>query len=286
MTDKLITLALRSYIVFAFLFIFAPIVVLIVFSFNDDRFPSLPFKGFSTTWYNAVFNDPDIVASFKSSIWVAACVAAIATLLGAAAAYAVNRYEFPGKNLYLAVAVLPPTIPLIVLGLSLLVFLNQISLSGSRLSIVLGQVVLCASFSMAIVRLRLVEMDQSLEQAAWNLGSSEWRAIKEVILPQIAPALVASFLLTAAISFDEFMVAWFVSGLDVTLPVKIFALLEGQVSPRINAIGSIVFGITITLVVLAQLVLTRWNPGRQQEGLEDEVSQAATGLERAVVQGG
>jgi spermidine/putrescine transport system permease protein len=106
--------------------------------------------------------------------------------------------------------------------------------------------------------MRLTEMDPTLEQAAWNLGSSQWRAIKEVILPQALPAIVAALLITMAVSWDEFIISWFVSGLDVTLPVQIFNELQGQVSARINAIGTIVFGVTILLVVLAQLALFVW----------------------------
>jgi spermidine/putrescine transport system permease protein len=100
--------------------------------------------------------------------------------------------------------------------------------------------------------MRLAEIDSGLEEAAWNLGANEWRAVREVILPFVAPALLASLLVTMAVSFDEFMIAWFVSGLDQTLPVKILLLLQGQVSPRINAIGTIVFLISFSLVAFAQ----------------------------------
>jgi spermidine/putrescine transport system permease protein len=103
--------------------------------------------------------------------------------------------------------------------------------------------------------MRLAEMDQGLEEAAWNLGATEWRSIIEVVLPFAAPAILASALITMAVSFDEFMIAWFVSGLDQTLPVKILVLLQGQVSPRINAIGTIVFTISFTLVAIAQIII-------------------------------
>jgi spermidine/putrescine transport system permease protein len=98
-------------------------------------------------------------------------------------------------------------------------------------------------------------MDPALEEAAWNLGSNQWRTIREVVLPQALPAIVAAFLITMAVSWDEFIIAWFVSGFDITLPVKIFNLVQGTISPQINAIGSIVFGMTITLVLLAQAAI-------------------------------
>jgi spermidine/putrescine transport system permease protein len=264
MSDRLINVAFKAYILIMFIFIFAPIVTLVIFSFNVERFSSLPWKGFGTVWYKAVFSDPTVVGGFWNSLVVGLSVAVISTFLGFTAAYFVNRWDFRGKTLYLAIAVLPPCIPLIVLGLSLLIFLSQIKLSGYLYSVVISHVVLCSAFAMAVCRMRLTEMDQSLEEAAWNLGASQWRAIREVVLPQAMPAIIASLLLTMAISFDEFIIAFFVSGLDATLPVKIYALLGGQVSPRINAIGTIAFGISITLVVLAQIAAMVWGSRRSE----------------------
>jgi spermidine/putrescine transport system permease protein len=115
---------------------------------------------------------------------------------------------------------------------------------------------------MAIVRLRLAQMDESLEPAAWNLGASEWRAMREVIVPFCRPAIVAALCLTAAVSFDEFVVAWFVSGLNKTIPVVILEILTGNVDPQINAIGSFVFLTSISLVIIAQmLIMTRGRRG-------------------------
>jgi spermidine/putrescine transport system permease protein len=117
-------------------------------------------------------------------------------------------------------------------------------------------------FAMALIRLRLSQMDQSLEAAAWNLGATEWRAMRDVILPFTLPAILAALFITMAVSFDEYAIAWFVSGFQETLPVRILAMFQGQVSPRINAIGSIVFTITMTLVILAQAILLLRRPAR------------------------
>ena len=114
---------------------------------------------------------------------------------------------------------------------------------------------MCIPFAMAIIRLRLSQMDPSLEAAAWNLGATNWRAMKEVIFPFVKPAIVSALCLTAAVSFDEFAVAWFVSGLNKTVPVMILEILQGQVDPRINAIGTFVFLTSISLVVVAQVFL-------------------------------
>ena len=258
MSERLIKYGFRLYIVLGFAFIFAPILSLIVFAFNEDRFPSLPWRGFSTRWFEAVFETPEFTSALKNSLVVGAIVAVIATFLGGTAAYFLNRWNFRGKGVYLGIAVLPPCIPLVILGLALLIYLKEIGLSGSLTSVVISHVVIASAFALGIVRMRLTEMDPSLEQAAWNLGSSQWRAIKEVVLPQALPAIVAALLITMAVSWDEFIISWFLSGLDVTLPVAIFNELQGQVSARINAIGTIVFGVTILLVVLAQVALFVW----------------------------
>ena len=121
-----------------------------------------------------------------------------------------------------------------------------------------------ARFAMALIRLRLSQMDPSLEAAAWNLGASQWRAMREIILPFTLPAILSALFITMAVSFDEFAIAFFVSGFNETLPVRILAMFQGQVSPRINAIGSIVFTVTMALVVLAQVALVARNPARRQ----------------------
>ncbi len=273
MSERLIKYGFRLYIVLGFAFIFAPILSLMVFAFNEDRFPSLPWRGFSTRWFAAVFETPEFTSALKNSLVVGGIVAVIATFLGGTAAYFLNRWNFRGKGVYLGIAVLPPCIPLVILGLALLIYLKEIHLSGSLTSVVISHVVIASAFALGIVRMRLTEMDPTLEQAAWNLGSSQWRAIKEVVLPQALPAIVAALLITMAVSWDEFIISWFVSGLDVTLPVAIFNELQGQVSARINAIGTIVFGVTILLVVLAQLALFVWaKTGSRRLAVETEAA--------------
>jgi len=255
MGERLTTLIQRVYVLFCLAFIFCPIVTLIVFSFNVDRFPSLPWKGFSLAWYQALFEDPTIIDAFQNTLTVGICVALVSTFLGFTAAYFDFRWDFAWKRAYLAIVILPPTIPFLILGLALLLFLSRIGLGSSLTGVFVSHVVICTPFALAIIRMRLAEMDKGLEEAAWNLGASEWRSVLAVILPFVLPALVAAALITMAVSFDEFMIAWFVSGLDQTLPVKILLLLQGQVSPRINAIGTIVFAVSFTLVAIAQIIL-------------------------------
>ena len=137
----------------------------------------------------------------------------------------------------------------------MLAWLSKIGASGQIWSIVAAHTVLTAPFAMAVIRLRLNQIDPSLEAAAWNLGASQWRAMRWVILPFARPAIVSALCLTAAVSFDEFAVAWFVSGLNKTVPVLILEIVTGNIDPQVNAIGTLVFGVSITLVALAQILL-------------------------------
>lgn len=255
--NRWIDRALRLYVLVSFGFIFAPIAASFIFSFNIDRFPSLPLGGFSTTWYEAVYGDPLVWEGLGNTLVTGFVVALTATAIGFGAAYTDFRYRFFGKSIYLALALLPPTIPVVILGLAMLAFLSNTSLSGEVYSVIIAHVVMCAPFAMAIVRLRLSQMDPSLEAAAWNLGASEWMAMRHVIVPFCQPAIFASLFITMAVSIDEFAVAWFVSGLHETLPVKVLGFLQGQVSPRINVIGTFVFLASMTLVVFAQLLLMK-----------------------------
>ena len=139
----------------------------------------------------------------------------------------------------------------------MLAWLGRIGLSGTLPGIVIAHTVMGAPFAMAICRLRLSQMDLSLEAAAWNLGASQWGAMRYVVLPFCLPALISAFCLTAAVSFDEFIVAWFVSGLNKTVPVMILEILQGNVDPQINAIGTVVFLTSMALVIVAQLLLLK-----------------------------
>jgi len=253
--DRSIVIFLRIYIGLVFCFVFAPIVASFIFSFNSDRFPTIPLGHFTLHWYQTIYNDPDIWDALQVSGITAVTVSVIATFIGFCTAYTDFRYKFFGKNAYLALALLPPTIPLVIMGLAMLAWLSRIGMSGHLYSIVIAHVVMCTPFAMAIIRLRLAQMDPSLEAAAWNLGASEWRTMGNVIVPFTLPAIVSSLCLTAAVSFDEFAVAWFVSGLNKSVPVIILEILQGQVDPQINAIGTFVFIISMTLVVTAQVLL-------------------------------
>ena len=240
----------RSYMVLVLLFVLAPIAASLVFSLNIDRFPSLPLTGFTTDWYRQTFTDPLVLDAFLRSVYVAVPAGVLSTVLGFAAAYSDYRFSFRGKSLFNMLMLLPPTIPAVIMGLAMLSYLSRLNLAGNVYAVLICHVVTGLPFAMAIIRLRLGQMDPSLEPAAWNLRATAGQTLWHVVIPFCRQSLLAAFLITAAVSFDEFIVAWFVSGLEETVPVRVLVFLQGQVSPRINAIGTVVFATSILLVVV------------------------------------
>jgi spermidine/putrescine transport system permease protein len=251
---------LRLYLVAVFGFVFAPIIASMVFSFNSDRFPTIPLGSFSLQWYQQVWANDAMWEAMGNSVIVALSVAVVSTFIGFCTAYTDYRYQFFGKSFYLGLALLPPTIPLVIMGLAMLAWFSRIGMSGQVWSVMIAHTVLCTPFAMAVVRLRLQQMDANLEAAAWNLGASEWVAMREVVLPFTLPAIISALCLTAAVSFDEFAVAWFVAGINKTVPVVILEILQGNVDPQINAMGTIVFITSMTLIIIAQVLLLTRQP--------------------------
>ncbi|MDD9908582.1 MAG: ABC transporter permease [Ahrensia sp.] len=252
-SSSLLTGVLRGYTALLFVFVFAPIAFSVIFSFNSARFPTIPLESFTLHWYETIWADPDVWQALRNSVVVSLCTSVLATALGFATAYTDYRYNFRFKSAYLALVLLPPTIPLIIMALAMLAWFSKIGASGELWSIIIAHTVLAAPFAMAITRLRLNQMDKDLESAAWNLGASEWRAMREVIIPFCKPAIISAAFLTAAVSFDEFAIAWFVSGLNKTVPVLILEIVQGNIDPQVNAIGTFVFLVSITLVIAAQV---------------------------------
>lgn len=261
-SNRTLNFALSAYAILIFAFVFAPIFFSVIFSFNSQRFPTIPLGSFSTEWYVKILNDPDIWQAALNSLIVSSSTAVIATILGFCTAYSDYRYNFKFKGPYLGLILLPPTIPLIIMALAMLAWLSKIGMSGQLWSIILAHSVLCAPFAMAVIRLRLNQMDPDLESAAWNLGGTEWATMRHVIIPFCKPSIISALCLSAAVSFDEFTVSWFVSGLNKTLPVVILEIVQGNIDPQVNAIGTFVFLTSMTLVIMAQIFFV----GRQMKG--------------------
>ena len=255
MGDRMINALFRAYVVLSVLFILTPILTVMAFSLNINRHPRLPWGGFSSVWYEAAWNDHTMTTGLQNSVIVAVCVSVIATFIGFATAYTDYRFRFLGKTAFWrSFSCRPRSRSRSWVWCSWSTSRRSVcSASSTRSSSVTS--LFSAPFAMALIRMRLAQMDENLEAAAWNLGAGEWTTIREIILPYTRPSIIAALFITMAVSFDEYMIAWFVSGMNETLPARILAVLQGQVTPQINAVGSIVFVISIVLVLIAQLVL-------------------------------
>lgn len=243
------------YFALVFLFLFLPILTLVLFSFENTRFPSLPWAGWTLKWYQELWLDGSLLKALRHSLIVSPLAAAAASILGFLAAYALNRFHFPGKNLLSIGFTVPILVPPLILGVAFLGLLSRLNLQGQLFSIFLTHVVILIPAAIAIVTLRLAQMPENIEEAAWNLGATEWQTLWRVILPWALPGIAGAWLLAFTFSFDEFVIAWFVGGFEQTLPVSIYTLIGTNLSPALNAIGAIVFVISVLLLVGVELLL-------------------------------
>ena len=244
-----------GYMALVAIFLFMPIITIIIFSFNVDKFASLPWKGFTLNWYRKLLFDPGILDALKNSLIVSVSVAATSCLLGFMGAYSLYRRSFRLQNVFLAVMISPLAVPWIILGLALAVYLTRINLEGSLFAVWISHTIFAAPFAMLIIRARMAGLDYRYEEAGWDLGANRIKAIWHIVIPLTLPGIAAAFLLTLTISFDEFIIAWFVCGFQETLPVKIWGMIRSGINPTVNAIGSVIFIFSMTLAVLAQYII-------------------------------
>lgn len=237
------------------LFLYVPVLLLPIFSFNDSIFTAFPLKGFTTKWYSQAFADDDMLRSLVASLQVGAIVAVASTILGLFGAKAVTRYRMPGQGAITGLIMLPLFVPEIVLGIALLILVNNLDLELSLITIGVGHVMLCTPFAMAVLTSRLDGFDKSLEEASMDLGEGPWMTFWRVTFPLVAPGIVSSLLLTFIVSFDEFLLSFFLAGQQPTLPVFIWSQLKfPNKLPGVLALGSLILVSSCVLVVLAEWV--------------------------------
>lgn len=228
-------------------FLYIPIWVLIIFSFNDSRTLTWPLTGFTTEWYVKLFNNDDLLTAIGNSFYVASCATFLTLLVGIPAAMAIHRFNFPGKSLFRRLILLPITLPGIVTGISML---NMFRLFGFNLSletVILGHATALLSVVVTQVYARLQRLPKSLDEASADLGAKGWQTFLFVTLPNLRTAIIGAGLLSFVLSFDEIPVTFFLTGRDNTLPMYIYSTMRRGVTPEINAVG--------TLIVVASLVL-------------------------------
>lgn len=267
---------------FVYAFFYFPIFVLVGFSFNGGRRVGI-WGGFSTRWYSSVVQNPEVLDAVKNSMIVAGISTVVATILGTAAALAIDRYRFRGRKGLDGLLYLPIIIPDVTMAVMMLLFFARffslIDAIGPRIQLGLGSITMShiafnISFVAVVVRARLGQLDKSLEEAARDLYANSWQTFRRVTLPLIMPGVLGGALLALTLSLDDVVVTAFVSGPGATtLPVYVFALVRRGVSPEINAISSIMLVASISLVGLSLLFQRNPKSGSEPPKTDETVSQ-------------
>ena len=257
---------LRLYSAAIYLFLFVPIAVVILFSFNSVK--SLQsFQGFSLEWYRDFLQDETLRESLFVSLRIALITMVCATILGTALAIGLVRARTrwsPAANILMLI---PLVTPEIVAGISALLIFSQLGIQLSFWTIVIAHITFSISYVTVVVRGRLASMGDEVEQAAMDLGATRWQAVRLVLLPELWPAIVAAGLLTFALSFDDFVLSFFTTGEDTQpLPVRIWSAIRFGVSPTINAIGTLMMVVSLTAVAAAVLIPRLF--GRKESGIK------------------
>ena len=245
------------YLALAFGFIYLPVGALVLFSFQGSTLPVPPFDGPSLRWYAEVLADDGLTAALWNSVIVALGSSAVAVTLGFLAAYGLARHALPGSALIRGLLIAPLTVSYLIVGLGLLIVLTRAGLGLSLWTAAIGHVVINLPLAFAIIYASMGAQQQNAERAARDLGADEARVVLLVTVPMLAPAIAAAFFLSVTLSWDEFIIAFLLTRFDVTLPVEIWSLLRSGLSPRLNAIGSLVFLASVAAVLAAELLILR-----------------------------
>ena len=246
------------YAVLYLIFIYLPVLFLPIFSFNNSKYIAFPLKGFTLKWYALMINNPGMLAALMNSLKIGVVVAILSTIFGLLAAKSVTRYRMPGRGPVISFIMVPLVIPEIILGISLLILLSLVNIPLSLLTVGFAHLLLCVPFSMLVLMSRMEGLDKSMEEAALDLGENAWMTFWRVTFPIVLPGIVASILLTFTISFDEFVLAFFLSSIDPTLPVYIWSSLRFPTRiPPTLALGATIFMLSFFLVTFAEWMRRR-----------------------------
>ena len=257
-------LSLNGYGIGGYLFLYLPILILVFFSFNNSR-STAQWAGFSLRWYGELANDSQTILALWNSLFVAIVSTAISTVIGTLAAMAMERYSFRGKLLMDAVLYLPVVIPDIAMAIMLLLFFNvsgigfepwKVSFFGVQLavpySVIIGHVAFNISFVAIVVRARLSQMDRTLEEAANDLYANTWNTFWRITFPMMLPGIIGGALLAFTLSLDDFIITFFTSGAGFnTLPVRVFGMIKKGVTPKINAVSTLMLVFSLLLISIS-----------------------------------
>jgi ABC-type spermidine/putrescine transport system permease subunit II len=249
---RLVRGALTGWAVFIYIFLFAPIVLLVLFSFNANQYGTLPVTGWTTSWYHQALTDPQIQDALSTTLKIALEVTLLSTFVGTAAAFPLVRSQLPFRSGVRAALTLPIMIPGLLIGVSLLSFFTSVlHVQLSNQTATIGQTVYTTPFVILVVASRLEGFDRSLERAAADLGANPWKSLRYVVLPLIGPAIFAGAVFAFTLSLDEFVITLFLIGGGNTLPIYIYTQVKFGITPEVNAIATMLIGASLVLSTLA-----------------------------------
>nr|WP_315456769.1 ABC transporter permease [uncultured Sphingorhabdus sp.] len=248
---------MRSWVALTMLFLYAPLVVLMIFSFNDSK-RNVVWKGFTLKYYEKALNNDSLVEAMVNSLTIAFLATIVSLVIGALAAVMLWRFRFPFKGMLEGTMALPIIVPEICLGVAFLIFFAKVDWPTdlpwplNLSAITIAHITFCFPFVAMVVRARLASFNKEEEEAAKDLGATEWQAFRDVLLPHIKPALIAGALLAFTLSLDDFVITFFTSGPDtITFPVKVYSMVRFSVTPEVNAASTILILLTVILTFIA-----------------------------------
>lgn len=244
-----------SYLTLVYVFLFAPAVLVVVFSFNESRFWTFPLKGFTLQWYRELLDRPDAIAAIRGSLLVAFPTMIFSVLVGGSVAFAFHRWRFRMKGLAEGSMVMPLLIPNLIWGIALLILMVALKVPMGAVTVIVGHILFTVPYVILLVNARYHTLDPNLEDAARSLGAGTWLTFRRIVLPHLLPALLSGGVIAFAISFNELILAFFLTGGGFnTLPMYIYSLINFEPSPVVNALASIVFLAAIATTLLAFLI--------------------------------
>ena len=246
--------------VLVLIFLYFPIVFLVVYSFNSSKL-NIVWEGFTWKWYVELFGNVRLIDGLKNSIFIACASTALSVLLGTGGAWLMYRFRYRHSGIIETAAYLPMVVPEVIMGISLLVFYKSISLPLGHTTVILAHATFCFPFVMAAVRARLAGLDPALEEAAMDLGAGPARAFFHVIVPYLMPAIAAGGLMAFALSLDEVIVSYFTtSAASMTLPLRIYGMAKVGLNPMINALSTIFVAVTAVVLIVMEISRQKRRP--------------------------
>jgi spermidine/putrescine transport system permease protein len=249
---------LPIYAVAYLIFLYLPVLLLPLFSFNDSQVLSFPLSGFTTKWYVQLSEQTALLGALKNSLMVAFVSAALATSLGTLVSRAIVKYKYPFKNLSHGIVMAPLIMPEIIIAISLLILFLGVGINPSLITVILAHTLLTIPFCVSIMTSAFGQFDDSLEEAAVDLGENAWGALRRVTIPVVSPGIISSMLVSFTVSFDEFILAFFLSNNQPTLPVYIWSQVRFPAKlPIVLALGSVLILVSLLILILAEFFRRR-----------------------------